>query len=121
MALPLIFFLVMGGGFLFPWWWPALAAYGAGFWLGKKGSQAFLSGFAGAGGAWLLLAAFMDWRNQHILSGRVALIFHLPSPWLLLVLTALIGGLIGGLGAWAGQALRAWLSIRREKEVPEAF
>jgi hypothetical protein len=115
MAFPLIFVLTLGGGFLFPWWWPALAAYGAGFWLAKNGPGAFLAGFAGTGGAWLLLAAFMDWRNRQILSTRVAEVFHLPSPWLLLVLTALIGGLLGGLGALAGRALRGWVSLRRRQ------
>lgn len=115
MALLLMFILVLAGGFLFPWWWwPALAGYAVGCWLGRSGPRAFAAGFLGAGGAWLALAAFMDWRNYHLLSAKVAALFHLPSPLLLLALTALIGGLLGGLGAWAGQSLRAWLTLRRE-------
>lgn len=113
MALPLMFILALGGGFLFPWWWPALAGYGIGIWLGRKGSRAFLSGFAGAGSAWLLLAGFMDWRNHHLLSQKMAVIFHLPSPFLLLAATALMGGLLGGLGAWAGHSLRVAFSAFR--------
>lgn len=112
MALTLMFVLALGGGFLFPWWWPALAGYGLGIWLGRKGSSAFLSGFAGTGSAWLVLAGFMDWRNHQLLSQKMASIFHLPSPFLLLAMTAIIGGLLGGLGAWAGQSLRAALSAR---------
>lgn len=114
MALPLIFVLALGGGFLFPWWWPALAAYGVGIWLGRKGSWAFLSGFAGTALAWGVLAAFMDWRNHQLLSRKMAALFHLPSPFLLLAITAVIGGLLGGLGAWAGQALGAWFTARRQ-------
>ena len=116
MALPLIFILALGGGFLFPWWWPALAAYAVGIWWGRSSAWAFLSGFAGTGAAWLVLAGFMDWRNHQILSQKIAVIFHLPSPFLLLALSALIGGLIGGFGAWAGQALRASLTGGRPPE-----
>ena len=122
LSAPVIFLLTMVGGFLFlPWWWPVPAAYAAAYWLGRTGRQAFLSGFAGAGAAWLLLAAFMDWRNGQILSTRVAGLFHLPYAWMLLVITGLLGGLLGGFGAWAGQALRQWISLRRQAGGIETF
>lgn len=113
MALLAVFLLVLGGGFLAPWWWPALAGYAVGCWLCRSGGWAIASGFLGTGGAWLALAAFQDWRNHHLLSARMADMFHLPYPWMLLVLTAVIGGILGGLAAWAGQALRAALPGRR--------
>lgn len=113
MALPAILLLVLAGGFLAPWWWPALVGYAVGFWLCRSGGRAIVSGFAGTAAAWLALAAFQDWRNGHLLSSRMAALFSLPSPWMLLALTAVIGGILGGLGAWAGQALRAWLAVRR--------
>lgn len=125
-SVPLIFLLTLAGGFLFPWWWPALAAYAAYaaayFFPGRarSGGKAFLSGFAGAGSAWLLLAAFMDWRNGQILSTRVAGLFHLPYGWMLPIISGLVGGLLGGFGAWAGQALCRWLSSRRQAGVSEA-
>jgi hypothetical protein len=111
MTAALMFLLVLGGGFLFPWWWPALAGYALGFWRGRKGSSAFGWGFLGTACAWLALAALVDWRNDQILSQRVAALFGLSgpaSPYALLLMTACGGGLVGGLGAWAGQSLRAW-------------
>ncbi len=111
-----IFLLVLGGGFLAPWWWPAPAGYAVGFWLCRSGGGAIVSGFLGAGGAWLALAAFQDWRNHHLLSTRMAGMFHLPYPWMLLLLTAVIGGILGGLAAWAGRALRAALTGRSAGE-----
>lgn len=126
MALALIFVLSLVGGWLFPWWWPALLGYVLGFWLGrpsalsrrplKNGASAFAAGFLGTGMAWLALAAFMDWRNHHLLSARMAVVFHLPTHWALLVLTALLGGLLGGVAAWAGHAVRTWLTLRRRAE-----
>lgn len=121
MAFLAMFPLVLVGGFLFPWWWPALAGYIAGFWLGRDGGKAFLAGFAGAASAWLALAAFMDWRNHHLLSGKVAALMGLPSPLLLLLLSGVIGGLLGGLGAWAGQSLRAWVRQRKPAAAVEPF
>lgn len=125
MTAALIFLLALGGGFLFPWWWPALAGYALGFWRGRKASSAFGSGFLGAAGGWLAMAALMDWRNDQILSVRMAALFGLTggigpaapyAPYALLLITALVGGLLGGLGAWAGQALRAWRIQVREDE-----
>lgn len=119
MSAALMFVLALGGGFLFPWWWPALAGYALGFWRMRKASAAFGSGFLGAACAWLALAALVDWRNGHLLSTRVAALFGLSgpaSPYALLLMTAFIGGLLGGLGAWAGQALRAWRIRVREEE-----
>src|SRR5687768_18513326 len=105
MALALIFLLSLAGGWLFPWWWPALLGYALGFWLGgpnalarrplRTGAGAFAAGFLGTAAAWLALAAFMDWRNHHILSARVAIVFRLPAHWAILVVTALLGGPIG--------------------------
>lgn len=121
MAALATFLFVLLGGFLFPWWWPALAGYLAGFWLGRGGGKAFLAGFIGAAAAWLALAAFLDWRNHHLLSGKMAALMGLPTPLLLLFLSAVIGGLLGGLGAWAGQSLRDWLRQRKRGEIREPF
>ncbi len=112
MATLILFAAALAGGYVFPWWWPAVAAYAVGFWLPRSAGSAFASGFAGTALAWAGLAAFLDWRNQHLLSGRIALLFHLPAGWATIALTGLLGGLMGGLGAWAGYALRAWLKPR---------
>lgn len=97
------------GGYVFPWWWPALAGYGVGAWLGRRASTAFLYGFLGAAAAWGADAAWQDWRNHQILAIRIAALFQLPGPLAPVAVTALIGGIMGGLGAWAGYALRAAL------------
>jgi hypothetical protein len=109
MAALMLFAAALGGGFLFPWWWPAVAAYAVGFWLPRRGASAFLSGFAGPAAAWAGLAAWYDFRNHHLLAGRIAALFHLPAGWLVVALTGILAGLMGGLGAWAGQALRAYV------------
>ena len=49
---------------------------------------------------------FIDNANNHILSTRVAEIFSLPNSAILILITAIVGGLIGGFGALTGSQLR---------------
>jgi hypothetical protein len=112
MAALIIFAASLLGGYIFPWWWPALAAYAAGFWLPRRSAAAFAAGFAGTALAWSVCAVFLDWRNQHILSGRIAELFHLPAGALVPAVTGLIGGIMGGLAAWSGCLLRAYVNPR---------
>ncbi len=112
MAILILFAASLLGGFFFPWWWPAAAAYLVGALLPRRAGSAFLSGFAGAGLAWAALAGFLDWRNHHLLSHRVAGIFHFPAGVFLLAATGLIGGGMGGLAAMAGWSLRAYVKPR---------
>jgi hypothetical protein len=112
MATLILFAAALLGGYLFPWWWPAIAAYAVGYWLPKRPWSAFVAGFIGTALAWGGMAAFLDWRNHHILSDRIAQLFSLPTGLLLPPITSLLGGLMGGMGAWAGFALRAYLKPR---------
>lgn len=117
----ILFAACWAGGYLFPWWWPAIAGYAVGAWLGRRASTAFLAGFLGAAAAWGADAAWRDWRNRHILAERIAALFHLPGPIGAIAASALVGGLMGGFGAWAGYALRAALRpAPREAEARNA-
>jgi hypothetical protein len=100
------------GGWLFPWWWPSLAGFVLGFILPKRTSGAFFTGFFGTALAWVTAAAYLDWQNHHLLTGRIAILFHLPSATAVLAATALLGGIFGGLGAWAGFAWGRYLKPR---------
>ena len=104
-------------GWIFPWWWPALAAYAVGFWMAKRSDSPFFVGFTGTAVAWIAWAVYLDWRNHHLLSGRIAVLFHLPSAYAVLVLTGLIGGLTGGLAAWAGFSLGNYLKPKFARTV----
>lgn len=91
--------------FFLPWWVIAPVAFGLAFWQAKSGWHAFGSGFGGTALVWLGASLFTHLRTEGILTGRVAELFSLPSPLLLLV-TALIGGLTGGLAALTGYFFR---------------
>lgn len=95
--------------FFLPWWSVAVVAFLVALVTGGRG---FLTGFVGVGLCWLLVALFRDIPNEHILSDRMAVLFHLPNHILFVAVTALVGGLIGGLAAWAGA------SLKPQKRVP---
>ncbi|WP_143164155.1 hypothetical protein [Hymenobacter daecheongensis] len=79
----------------------------AGAALGRTGGQAFLAGFAGIGMGWLGLAAWQQLHGAARLSHRVAQLLPLGGAgWALVVVTAVVGGLVGGVAALAGCWLR---------------
>lgn len=89
-----------------PWWMIAVVSFIVVLLVPQKKGRAFLAGFCGVGLFWLAGALVHDLPNQHILSARMAELFHLPHYSLFILVTALVGGLIGGLSAWAAGLLR---------------
>ncbi|OON70748.1 hypothetical protein B0919_01660 [Hymenobacter sp. CRA2] len=93
-----------------PWWSAAVIAGALAFVLARTGGRAFLAGFLGVGLPWLLLAGWLHLRADGRLSHQVAELLPLGGHgWLLVLVTAIIGGLVGGLaeltGYWLRQAL----------------
>jgi hypothetical protein len=101
-SLLLIILLAAIGELFAPWWAVAVSAFLVALILKPKG--AFLCGFLAIGSFWLVAALLKDMPNDHILSTRLAALFHLPSYSLFIAVTSLIGALTGGLSAWAGAA-----------------
>lgn len=99
-ALILVVSLVLQ--FFLPWWIVAPVAFGLAFWKSRSAGQAFLAGFGAVFVLWLVAALIPDFRNDHILSRKIAELLFVKYPALLVILTALIGGLAGGLAAWSG-------------------
>jgi hypothetical protein len=91
--------------YMLPWWSLAIAAFLVGFFLSVNAMRAFFAGFLGIGLFWLLMAFLLDWHSGTGLSERVAALFSLNSMLLMLV-TALIGAIVGGCSALTGYYLR---------------
>ncbi|PUZ20288.1 hypothetical protein GA0116948_11473 [Chitinophaga costaii] len=113
------FILVMvlsyfAGVFLPVWWGFAVAVFLVTLILPLRPGSSFLGAFAGVFLLWLLLTFIADIRNDHILGNRMSqLIFKLNAPWLLGLVTALIGGLIAGFAAMAAAYLRFPQKVKR--------
>ncbi len=106
-AIILTALLAFVGGLYLPWWSVAIAAFLAALLIPLRSGKAFLSGFLGVFILWALLAWRIDMNNEGILSKKVAEIFHLGgSSFLLILVTAFIGALVGGIAAMSGSFLR---------------
>lgn len=92
------------------WWWVAVVAFVAAVLVKARSNiEAILSGFLGVAGVWAIQAFFINQANEGLLAGKIAPIFSLPSGDWLLVITGVIGGLVGAFSAWSGYSLRVIL------------
>ncbi|WP_375435860.1 hypothetical protein [uncultured Hymenobacter sp.] len=97
-----------------PWWVITPLCFALAAWRNLSGGRSFVAGFLGVGVGWLVLASWLSFRNEGLLAHRVAQLLPLGGQgWLLVVATAVIGGLVGGLAALAG----AWV---RQAVTPKA-
>ncbi|HEX8425778.1 hypothetical protein [Hymenobacter sp.] len=109
-----LFALILISGVLLqlflPWWVITPLCFVLAAWQRQSGGRSFLAGFLGIGLGWLVMAGWLSLRNDGLLAHRVAQLLPLGGQgWLLVLVTAIIGGLVGGLaalaGTWASQAV----------------
>ena len=87
-----------------PWYYIAVASFVMGYVLKSKAN--FLAGFMAIGILWSVKAWLQDSAGSSDLTERVANIFTLPRKELLFLVTAIVGGLVGGFAAWSGSLLK---------------
>ncbi|MEO6070297.1 MAG: hypothetical protein ABIN57_10395 [Chitinophagaceae bacterium] len=94
-------------GLYLPWWSIAIIAFLVSLLLIQNIGTGFLSGFLGVFLLWSVLAFYIDVKNESLLSHKIAQVLPLGGSSVLLVLvTAFVGGLVGGFAAMAGSSLR---------------
>lgn len=90
-----------------PWWLFTLPVFVISFFIGgQSGKSAFFAGFTGVGTLWYIAALYTDYKNESLLSEKIAALFELPYTWLIFLITGLIGGMLGGLSALCGKLFR---------------
>ena len=94
-----------------PWWSIAITSFLVGVFIPQKKGIAFLSGFLSLFLLWLGLTFWISHQNNDILAHRISLlILKKDSPLLLMLVTALIGGLVSGMAALTGSLMRSFSS-----------
>lgn len=90
-----------------PWWSVVISAFLVGVMIEAKGYSAFFSGFLGVAIFWFSFAFMIDMQNGSVLSSRVVQLFPLPpKPMMLILFTAIVGGIAGGMGSLTGNTFR---------------
>lgn len=87
---------------MLPWWSIALPGIIMGYIFNKKAAASFGWGFLALFLLWGGQSAYIHVANEGLLSGRVAEMLSLNSPLLVILITALIGGLVSGLATMTG-------------------
>jgi hypothetical protein len=95
------------GGLFLTWWAVAIAAFLVAVVIPLPPLRSFLNGFIAVFLLWLALAFFMDVRNDHILANKMSeTILKVRNPFLIGLVSAIIGGITAGLGGLSGSFLR---------------
>lgn len=93
--------------FYLPWWSIAIAAFIVAILIPQRPGRAFLTGFLALLLLWAGLCLWIDMRNEHLLSKKIAFLLSLGGSYILvIILSALIGALVAGFGAMSGSTLR---------------
>src|SRR5688572_18007879 len=87
-----------------PWWSVAIAAFVGGILVTTRLN--FLAGFLAIGLLWIGKALVTDVSSDSEFADRVARIFMLHNKSILLLVTFVLSGIVGGFAAMTGSALR---------------
>ncbi|MDW3210814.1 MAG: hypothetical protein R8N23_13140 [Reichenbachiella sp.] len=102
-------------GLIAPWWLAIIAAALVAFFMPGNNFNAFLSGFMGVGLVWMVMAWKVDVETNSIMSNKMVQIFPVDDVSMLIIITAIIGGMAGALGAFTGNSFRQIFVKKKEK------
>jgi len=87
----------------FPWWTIVILAAIVGFLIkSNNGFSSYLTGFVAVALLWGIYAGYLDSQNAHLLSTKMGNLFGNLSSVSMVLLTSIIGGIIGGFGVLTG-------------------
>lgn len=101
-------------GLVLPWWSIAIACFLVSLLIPIHPFDSFLAGFAGMALLWGGMAFYLSHANDHILAGKISvLMLKSDNPYLPVLVSALIGGLVGGLSSLSA----SWLRHKPKKQI----
>jgi len=90
-----------------PWWSIAIVAFLVAVLIPVKPLSSFISGFLALFLLWSLFALYISTNNGHLLAHKISvLLLKTDDPFLLIIITGLIGGLVAGFAALTGTYAR---------------
>jgi hypothetical protein len=89
------------------WWWIVVVPFVYGAVASSSGWDGFRSGMLGAGGLWLVAAAWQLTTSAQLVSQRVAEMLGVGLPATLVAATMLVAMIVGGLAGSTGYSLSA--------------
>lgn len=102
------------------WWSIAAIAFLIGFLMRNRANSSFWTGFFAVFCLWGAMAFWLNMQNEGVLAARLGDLFG-GSPSIVLVLvTALLGGILGGMSTMTGSLGRDWVTpFKKDVSNPE--
>lgn len=98
--------LAFACGLYLPWWSVAVASFVVASLIYQPALRSFLTGFCAILLLWFGLILTINAANDNILAVRVSAVLGMDGSYLLVILSCVIGAVVGGLGALTGSFLR---------------
>jgi len=98
-----------------PWWVIALIPFLVNAWRPSTALLAFIVSFAAIATLWFSYGLYMHINSEGAMSNRIAEIFSLPNGILLLVVTTVVAGVVGGLAGLSGFFVQQLFEIQQSK------
>lgn len=95
-----------------PWWSIVFAALAISFFTDQKPGKSFMNGFLGIFILWAGWSGYIYFSQGQVLASRIAGLLGLPSDFLVILVTALVGALVGGISALMANRFRAIISTK---------
>ena len=86
-----------------PWMGFIGVAFLVSYFMKQKEGQSFLAGFLAIALFWGVYAFILNQGNGGLLAGKIGEIFGGLSAFMMVLVTTIIGGLLGGLASWSGR------------------
>lgn len=103
----MIIMLAFVSQYFFDWWVIALAAFTGCYLQAKSSGEAFRKSFVAIAILWLIIILYYHIATDSILSSKIASILPLNgNTTLLIIISVLIGGLVGGSAGVSGYLVR---------------
>lgn len=109
----LIVLLSFAAGLYFAWWSIAIVAFVIAALIPQRPFKSFITGFVAVFLLWAALSFWISNNNDHILAHKVSmLILKIDNPYLLILATGLIGGIVAGFAALTASFLKKKKTMR---------
>ena len=89
-----------------PWWVCVATSFFIALIIAQQPTSSFWAAFWAVFLLWGGYSAWIDYNTDSFFTNKIAQLFQIPSSYLLILLTAFVGGLVSGLGAMSGSYLR---------------
>lgn len=98
-----------------PWWSIMVSAFLTSVFISLKNSAIFFVPFTAIAILWMVHAFYLSSGNNFILAKKIAVLLPLQgNPYLLMIVTGIIGGLAAGFAGVFGKQCNALLGLNKE-------